>query len=233
MYDSLTTSYTFSCPRARRDARPAVALPPARGAARARIIRRCTASSSRAAAATSIPGLVTHDELDWAPLGLQRRDDVRQPDDVARASRSATSWPISRRRGSRRGSGRGASSAGRRSVRGRCSRRRSGCSRRRPPAIASGSRCAARSAARCRSTSSRASTSTCRSSTTARSEWCGHLVRATTPRRRSRSSATSSWSAAFDARRLELSERTTHERVPSREGSYRADGPPIRATRPC
>ena len=70
MYDTLTTSYTFACPVHGETSRAPLALPPARAAARARSIPRSTASSSTAAAATTHPGLVTHDELDWAPLGL-------------------------------------------------------------------------------------------------------------------------------------------------------------------
>src|SRR5215211_4696253 len=50
MYDALTTRYTFSCPE--------------RGQARVAL------SSFRCACGHEHPGLVSHDDLDWAPLGL-------------------------------------------------------------------------------------------------------------------------------------------------------------------
>ena len=70
MYDALTTRYTFACPE-RGEARVALsAFRRLDAAARAGAARRSSRSSSAAPAATSIPGLVAHDELDWAPLGL-------------------------------------------------------------------------------------------------------------------------------------------------------------------
>jgi hypothetical protein len=70
MYDTLTTSYRFSCPihgetrvllsRFRRLEQ----LPGARHPAVYRIEFSCGCGGEH-------PGLVTHDELDWAPLGLQ------------------------------------------------------------------------------------------------------------------------------------------------------------------
>jgi hypothetical protein len=69
MYDTLTTSYTFSCPihgqtrvllsRFRRLEQ----LPGANHPAVYRIEFSCGCGGEH-------PGLVTHDELDWAPLGL-------------------------------------------------------------------------------------------------------------------------------------------------------------------
>jgi hypothetical protein len=70
MYDTLTTSYTFSCPmhgethvrlsRFRRLEQ----LPGAHHPAVYRVQFACGCGAEH-------PGLVTHDELDWAPLGLQ------------------------------------------------------------------------------------------------------------------------------------------------------------------
>jgi hypothetical protein len=70
MYDTLTTSYRFSCPihgetrvllsRFRRLEQ----LPGAHHPAVYRIEFSCGCGGEH-------PGLVTHDELDWAPLGLQ------------------------------------------------------------------------------------------------------------------------------------------------------------------
>jgi hypothetical protein len=74
MYDTLTTSYTFSCPihgethvrlsRFRRLEQ----LPGAQHPAVFRVEFACGCGDDHL-------GLVTHDELDWAPLGLQ--DDTR------------------------------------------------------------------------------------------------------------------------------------------------------------
>jgi hypothetical protein len=70
MYDSLTTSYTFSCPvhgeahvllsRFRR----VEELPGAQHPAVYRVEFSCGCGNEH-------PGLLTHDELDWAPLGLR------------------------------------------------------------------------------------------------------------------------------------------------------------------
>ena len=127
MYDALTTTYTFSCPmhgethvqlsRFRRlEQLPAPSIP------------RSTASSSPVAAASEHPALVTHDELDWAPLGLQ---DATPFVNLMTSRVEAVAFELGElaASGSKRGSGRGVSSAGRRSDRGRSFRRRSSCSR--------------------------------------------------------------------------------------------------------
>ena len=155
MYDTLTTSYTFSCPvhgetHVRLSRFRRLEELPGR-----RSIRPSSASSSTAAAATSIPASSRHDELDWAPLGLDDSTPFLNLMTSRVESLGVELGDARRARRSRRGSGRGASSAGPRSGRGRSSRRRSGCSRRRRRATASGSRCAAPCAARSRSTSSR------------------------------------------------------------------------------
>ena len=72
MYDALTTSYTFSCPthgetrvklsRFRRLEQ----LPGAQHPSVYRVEFSCGCGMEH-------PGLVTHDELDWAPLGLDDR----------------------------------------------------------------------------------------------------------------------------------------------------------------
>jgi hypothetical protein len=70
MYDALTTSYTFACPshgetRVRLSRfRRVEELPGAQHPAVFRVEFDCGCGSEH-------PGLVTHDELDWAPLGLQ------------------------------------------------------------------------------------------------------------------------------------------------------------------
>src|SRR5262245_10410364 len=69
MYDALTTRYTFSCPvqgetRVRLSSfRRVERLPGAAHPAVYRISFSCVCGGEH-------PGLVTHDELDWAPLGL-------------------------------------------------------------------------------------------------------------------------------------------------------------------
>jgi hypothetical protein len=70
MYDTLRTSYTFACPihgethvRLSRFLR-LEELPGAHHPAVYRVEFSCGCGSEH-------PGLVTHDELDWAPLGLQ------------------------------------------------------------------------------------------------------------------------------------------------------------------
>src|SRR6266436_7974180 len=109
MYDTLTTSYTFNCPihgethvrlsRFRRLEQ----LPGAQHPAVFRVEFECGCGEDH-------PGLVTHEDLDWAPLGLH--DDTQYVNLMTSGSRrsveSSESW---RRRGSKRGSGRGASSA--------------------------------------------------------------------------------------------------------------------------
>jgi hypothetical protein len=70
MYDVLTTRYTFACP-ARGETRVALSsfrrleqLPGAAHPAVFGVSFECTCGEEH-------PGLVSHDELDWAPLGLQ------------------------------------------------------------------------------------------------------------------------------------------------------------------
>ena len=70
MYDALTTRYSFSCPE-RGEARVALSsfrrieqLPGAAHPAVFEVDFDCGCGEQH-------PGLVTHDELDWAPLGLQ------------------------------------------------------------------------------------------------------------------------------------------------------------------
>ncbi len=69
MYDALTTRYTFACP-ARGEARVRLSafrvverLPGAAHPAVYRVSFACECGDEH-------PGLVSHDELDWAPLGL-------------------------------------------------------------------------------------------------------------------------------------------------------------------
>jgi hypothetical protein len=70
MYDALTTSYTFACPvhgetRVRLSRfRRLQELPGAHHPAVYRVEFACGCGQEH-------PGLVTHEELDWAPLGLQ------------------------------------------------------------------------------------------------------------------------------------------------------------------
>ena len=70
MYDALTTTYTFSCPERGEASVALSSFRTGRAAAGRRCTRRSSASRSTAAAASEHPGLVSHDELDWAPLGL-------------------------------------------------------------------------------------------------------------------------------------------------------------------
>ena len=108
MYDALTTTYTLLVPAPRRDARAAVALPPARAAARARSIRPSTASSSPAAAATSTPGSsrtttstgrrsASSDETTFVNLMTSQRRAARRTSsrDLAAARIKAGEWPWS------------------------------------------------------------------------------------------------------------------------------------------
>src|ERR687887_2778275 len=69
MYDRLTTRYTFACPRHRETRIPlsrSRRLERLSGAAHPAVFRvefECGCGAEH-------PGLITHDELDWAPLGL-------------------------------------------------------------------------------------------------------------------------------------------------------------------
>jgi hypothetical protein len=70
MYDGLTTRYTFSCPGGREATvrlssfRRLERLPGAAHPAVFRVLFACSCGRDHL-------GLVSHDELDWAPLGLQ------------------------------------------------------------------------------------------------------------------------------------------------------------------
>lgn len=70
MYDALTASYTFACPRRRRASvrlssfRQLERLPGASHPAVFRVRFSCSCGDEHL-------GLVPHDELDWAPLGLE------------------------------------------------------------------------------------------------------------------------------------------------------------------
>jgi hypothetical protein len=105
MYDALTTTYTFSCPshgetRVRLSRfRRVEELPGAQHPAVFRVEFDCGCGSEH-------PGLVTHEELDWAPLGLQegtfvnlmtsRVDDVAgELGDLAARHIQAGEWPWS------------------------------------------------------------------------------------------------------------------------------------------
>ena len=188
MYDALTARYTFACPR-REQAHVALSsfralerLPGATHPAVYRVRFECSCGEEH-------PGLVSHDDLDWAPLGGQARR-VRRPDDLPRRRQRRRSCARPRRRTCRRGSGRGASSATRRDARGRSSRPRSSLlapgdaldrARRPLPGVRR----------RSRSTSSRRRTSTCRSRTTTGSA-SSTMCSSTTRCGRSRRSAPSS-----------------------------------------
>ena len=106
MYDALTSTYTFSCPihgetrvslsRFRRLEQ----LPGARHPAVYRVEFACGCGAEH-------PGLVSHDDLDWAPLGLQEETRfvnlmtskveavASELSDVAAARIKAGEWPWS------------------------------------------------------------------------------------------------------------------------------------------
>ena len=122
-------------------------------------------------------GLLAHDDLDWAPLGVGEERALRQSHDEPQSSPSATSSSdLAVRR----------ITAGRwpwvlfcypEGRRVRRSRRSSGCWRRGGARVGRRRRDAARAAGVCRSTSSRRPTSTSRSTTTPRWGSCGTLYR--------------------------------------------------------
>ena len=163
MYDELTGRYTFACP-ARGDGqvplsrfRSSSACPGAAHPAVYQITFACSCGGEH-------DGLVTHDELDWAPLAgsdatffnLMTARVESAADRPPRPGRAADPGRVT---------GPGASSATRRSARGRFLPPPFASSRRRP--TSSGSPSAARSASARPSTSSAASTSMSRSTTTA------------------------------------------------------------------
>jgi hypothetical protein len=106
MYDALTTTYRLSCPRHGQTSvrlsrfRLVDELPGARHPALYRIVFACGCGDEH-------PGLVSHDELDWAPLGLEagltflnlmtsRRDSVAlELSDLAAQRIKAGEWPWS------------------------------------------------------------------------------------------------------------------------------------------
>jgi hypothetical protein len=105
MYDGLTTRYTFPCPE-RGEARVSLSafrrLDRLPGAAHPAVFR----VSFACACGDEHPGLVSHDELDWAPLGLHsgqfvnlmtsRIEDVAvELGDLAARRIQAGEWPWS------------------------------------------------------------------------------------------------------------------------------------------
>ena len=72
MYDALTTPVHVRVPGARGGARRAVVASAGSSGCPAPRIRPSTGSSSPARCGDEHLGLVSHDELDWAPLGLDR-----------------------------------------------------------------------------------------------------------------------------------------------------------------
>ena len=199
MYDALTARYTFPCPARGETSVPLSSfrrlerLPGASHPAVYQVAFACPCGEEH-------PGLVAHDDLDWAPLGLAAGEFLNLM--TARLEAVEVELGDSPPGGSRRGSGRGASSATRSSGRGRCSRRRSSCSRgRRAGWSARGALPGLRAASR--STSSPTSTSTCRSTTTATIGVVEHVFAADALRTVEEFRA-ELYSASFDARRLLL-----------------------------
>jgi hypothetical protein len=76
VYDPLTTTYTFACPHGRHARVPLSAfrrlelLPGATHPAVYRVVFRCRCGEEH-------PGLVSHDDLDWAPLGAAAHTSFR------------------------------------------------------------------------------------------------------------------------------------------------------------
>jgi hypothetical protein len=106
MYDALTSTYTFSCP-IHGETRVSLSrfrrleeLPGARHPAVYRVEFACGCGAEH-------PGLVSHDDLDWAPLGLQEETRfvnlmtskveavASELSDVAAARIKAGEWPWS------------------------------------------------------------------------------------------------------------------------------------------
>lgn len=106
MYDPLTSTYSFFCPHGRDTRVPLSAfrllerLPGAAHPAVYRVLFACRCGNEH-------PGLVSHDDLDWAPLGatargtfrnlVTARDDLLATElaDVAAARIRAGEWPWS------------------------------------------------------------------------------------------------------------------------------------------
>jgi hypothetical protein len=105
MYDALSARYTFPCPRRERSAvrlssfRELERLPGASHPAVFRVRFSCACGDEHL-------GLVRHDELDWAPLGLEEREFLnlmtdrleplaREFSDLAARRIAAGSWPWS------------------------------------------------------------------------------------------------------------------------------------------
>jgi len=106
MYDALTGTYSFACPHGRRarvrlsSFRVLERLPGASHPAVYRVLFACRCGEDH-------PGLVSHDELDWAPLGaaldgrfrnlMTSRDDpvARELSDVAAGHIGVGEWPWS------------------------------------------------------------------------------------------------------------------------------------------
>ena len=198
MFDALTGLYTFACPR-RGESRVALSafrsLEPLAGTAHPAVYRvrfACPCGDEH-------DGLVRHDELDWAPLGLDggvflnlmtsRIEPVAaELAELAAVRIRAGEWPWS-------------FFCYPEELPRPVFPSRSSCSPRATPR--SGWPSAARPAAGRRSTSSRTSTSTCPSTTTARwASWS--TCSRTTPIATVEEFRAELWSTRFDARRLEL-----------------------------
>jgi hypothetical protein len=106
VYDPLTTTFSFACPHGREARVPLSAfrelalLPGASRPAVYRVVFRCRCGEHH-------PGLVSHDDLDWAPLGIATTTSFRnlmtshddslaaELADVAAARIGAGEWPWS------------------------------------------------------------------------------------------------------------------------------------------
>ncbi len=167
MYDGLTGHYTFSCPvvghvQVRLSAfRSLERLPGASHPAVYQVVFACSCGGEH-------EGLVTHEDLDWAPLGAVGGG-VLQPDDGSGRVGNRMTSSTSPRGRSGRVTGHGPSSAIRRTARSPFSLLPFSSSRR--PPTRSGSPSAVRSASARPSISSAAHTWISRSTTTATFRW--------------------------------------------------------------